>query len=188
MTPILISGPAGEPVSLAELKAFLRIDSEAEDALLTALIPAARLTVEAAAGLILMRQTWRLVRDAWPGERVLRLPLKPVLALEAVRIVDAAGDAASLDIAGFTLDAISDPPRLLRPADVAAPGAELNGIEIDLALGFGNSADDVPAALRQAVLRLAAHWFEHRGEEPGAAPPLPGDVVALTAPYRRARL
>ena len=42
MTLTLLSGPAEEPVSLAEARAHLKLDATEEDALLTALLTAAR--------------------------------------------------------------------------------------------------------------------------------------------------
>ena len=68
MISYLLAGPAGEPVSLAEAKAFLRLDSDAEDGLLATLIAAARLHIESVSGKALLRQTWRLVLDDWPAE------------------------------------------------------------------------------------------------------------------------
>jgi hypothetical protein len=40
------------------------------------------------------------------------------------------------------------------------------------------------------VKRLAAHWFEHRGEADGIgeAPVVPPDIAALLAPFRRGRI
>src|SRR5690242_18760477 len=61
MTSYLIAGPGEEPVSLAEAKAFARIDGSDEDALVGALIAAARLHVESLTGRALITQTWRLV-------------------------------------------------------------------------------------------------------------------------------
>ena len=57
-------------------------------------------------------------------------------------------------------------------------------------VGFGAASADVPHALRQAILMLVTHWFEHRsaitiGEAPVATPQ---GVHALIAPYRRMSL
>jgi len=54
MTPIPIDGPAVEPVSAPDMRAYLRLDDGAEDELVAALIRAAGRAVEAAAGRVLI--------------------------------------------------------------------------------------------------------------------------------------
>jgi uncharacterized phiE125 gp8 family phage protein len=66
------------------------------------------------------------------------------------------------------------------------PGRALNGIGIRVAAGFGTTPDSVPEPLRQAVLRLVAHWYAHRGEE--TPPPVPPSFEALIQPFREVRL
>lgn len=61
-----LSGPGAEPLSLDEVKAYLRIDGAVEDALLQSLLLTSRLHIEAALGLALMTQSWKFVIDAWP--------------------------------------------------------------------------------------------------------------------------
>lgn len=74
MTAYLLAGPAQEPVSLAEARAFLRLDGDAEDALVQTLVTAARLHVEAITARAMIAQTWRLVLDARPPDGAVRLP------------------------------------------------------------------------------------------------------------------
>ena len=71
MIPIFISGPAVEPITLTEMKAYLRVDDDdgAQDDLISGLIKAARLMVEAASRRILIEQHWRVVLDRWPANR-----------------------------------------------------------------------------------------------------------------------
>ena len=66
MPVILISEPEEEPLSLADAKLFLRVEHDAEDALITNLVRAARRHVETQTGRRLVTQIWRLVLDAWP--------------------------------------------------------------------------------------------------------------------------
>ncbi len=50
MTHAIITPPAAEPLTLAQVKAHLRLDGNADDALLTSLIAAARRYLEATTG------------------------------------------------------------------------------------------------------------------------------------------
>jgi uncharacterized phiE125 gp8 family phage protein len=184
MNPIAIAGPAVEPVPLDDMRAFLRLDDAAEDALVETLVAAARRAVEAACGRVLIAQSWRLALDRWPAGGVVALPLSPLIAIEEIRVVDAAGATAVLAPALYRFDAAADPPRLLVEAAAPQPGRAPHGIAVDVRVGYGAAPEDVPAPLRQAVRLLAAHWFEHRGDD--AAPP--PDIGALVAPFRRARL
>src|SRR4051812_6207132 len=95
MTSTLIAGPGEEPVTLAEAKAFCRIDASDEDALVSALIAAARLHVESMTGRALVEQTWRFSVSCAP--RLIELPVIPALALiEAPDGAALQGDAVLL--------------------------------------------------------------------------------------------
>lgn len=185
MIPIRVDGPAVEPVTMPEMRAYLRLDTEDEDALIAALIRSARLTVEAAARLILVETRFRLRLDRWPRSGVLCLGVGPLLAVEQVAVLDRAGASEALDPALYEVEASTDPPRLLVAPAAPAPGRRRHGIEVVLTAGHGPAAADVPEPLCQAVRLLVAHWFEHRGDEPH---PWPAEIGALVAPFRRVRL
>ncbi|ODT68561.1 MAG: hypothetical protein ABS75_20050 [Pelagibacterium sp. SCN 63-23] len=188
MTSYLLAGPAEEPVSLAEAKAFLRVETDAEDALLTTLIGAARLHVEAVTGRALLAQRWRLVLDAWPESGRVRLPLAPLLAVTEIAAIDDSGASHEIALAQFG----NEGDWLLVPRQVADMPVlqERQGIEIDYLAGFGETPEAVPADLRQAVSLLVAHWHEHRDgmAAPGSGALMPAAFAALVAPYRRVRL
>ncbi|SIQ01737.1 MULTISPECIES: head-tail connector protein [unclassified Bosea (in: a-proteobacteria)] len=189
MTPLALEPPAEEPISLAEARSFLRLDQSDEDDLLTMLVTAARLMVEAASGRCLVDQHWRIVLDCWPQAGEIRLPLSPVSTILAARVYDATGTAQPVDPAAMALDSLSDPPLIRIGGELPAPGRDHGAIEIDVVAGFGPDATDVPGPLRQAVLRLTARWFEERGDVASRdAQALPVPIAALVAPYRRARL
>ena len=135
MTSTLIAGPGEEPVTLAEAKAFCRIDGSDEDALASALIAAARLQVESLTGRALVTQTWRLSTSCAP--RLVELPVIPAASLVE------APDGAVLQ---------GDAVLLVEPVDE---------LTVDYTAGYGDAAD-VPSDLKQAVLTLVAYWYENR--------------------------
>lgn len=191
MPSALVTPPQEEPVTLAELKAQLRLETADEDDFLQGLILAARQHVERLTRLVLVRQFWRVYLDAWPRrqrnwpyQRRVFLGISPVKRVTGILLYDAAGDAQPLDPAFYRLDGARSPAALIIEAPALLPGRQGNGIEIDVEAGFGAAAD-VPAPLRQAILRLAALWFEHRHDgDIASLAPTPPTVDALLAPYR----
>jgi uncharacterized phiE125 gp8 family phage protein len=154
--------PAAEPWSLAEAKLFLRVEHDDDDAVISALIAAARSHIEALTRLMLLTQTWRRVRDAWPADGRLNPRIGPLRALIAARVFDAAGHASALDVESFVVDVAANV--IAAPCwALPVPGRDVAGIELDVELGFGPLPTDVPDALRHAVRLLVAHWYENRG-------------------------
>src|SRR3954471_16203452 len=119
MIPILIDGPAVEPVSLSEMHAYLRRTDDAEDDLLAGLVKAARLMVEAASQRILVEQHWQLWLERWPRGAAVALPLAPLIGIDRIRVFDAQGQPTDLPASMYEADRISDPPRIV--VDERAP-------------------------------------------------------------------
>lgn len=181
MPSILLTAPAVEPLSLAEAKAFLRIEHNEDDDVIDALIASARIHVEAQTRRALITQQWRLTLDAWPADGRLKVLPAPLAALDAVRVYDDSG-AASLDLQSFVVDRAGS-QLIFAPWALAQPDRSVAGIELDVTAGYGDAAGDVPEPLRHAVRLLTAHWYENRGIA-GSPGTLPATVAALIAPYR----
>ena len=173
-------------MSLDEIKAHLRVETADEDVYLGELAAAAVAHVEAASGKRLIDQTWRIYLDDWPQRPWIELPLSPVRSIVAINVFDEQGVATAIAPGQWQLDAVSDPPRLVVD-DVAAPARAINGIEIEVAAGYGESGTDVPDGLKRAILVLAAHWYEARGSAIDAAAlgREPAGFRKLLAPFRR---
>jgi uncharacterized phiE125 gp8 family phage protein len=187
MIPVLLDGPVVEPVSLAEAKLWLRIDANDEDDLVRALVVAARLMVEAEIGQVLIGQNWRLVADRWPPGELVPVRIGRILSVSGGRVFSAEGVASPIAADRFTLFPQGDPPAIL-PLDRPAPGRAYAGIEIDLRLGYGETATDVPETIRLAIRRLVTLWYENRGEQSDPEAGLPPPIRALLRPFRRVRL
>ena len=184
MTPLLLSGPAVEPLSLAEAKSWLKLDSADEDQLVQSLITAARLAVEARTNRLLITQQWRLMMDAWPAEPSLSMPLAPVRSIVRLTTLDANGVGADVPPTLYGLDGNLDHARLVLGSPLPSPGQPVSGIWLDVTGGYGD-ASAIPEPLRLAMRQLIALWFGDRGDGGGR---VPGFVLALLAPYRVRRL
>jgi len=181
-----LSDPSVEPVSLAELRDWLRVDSMTEDALLANLATTARLALEGHTRRGFVSQNWRFTYSSCGCDGLMRLPLGPLRSLIALRCYDAGDVATTLPSAAVALD-FDDQRPALRILDAAARTKSVR-FEVDVAIGYGDSAASVPAPLRQAILMLATNWHARRGDHPETAVTIPRAVSALVAPYRRARL
>ncbi|MFN3867621.1 MAG: head-tail connector protein [Hyphomicrobiaceae bacterium] len=191
MAMVLRSGPNLEPVTIEEVKAHLRVDASDEDALLASLVLTSRLHIEAALGIALVNQSWRMVLDVWPKSGIVAMPIGPVMSIEEVRVLGAHGDVSTVASETYHLDVAGRPQRLVPHAGTwPDPGRRTAGIEIDLVAGYGAAAQDVPAPIRQALLLLIAHWYEHRDPFEIGAPQtnVPNAVSRLLGPYRAVRL
>lgn len=186
MTIIDLSPPLAEPLTLAEVRVHLRLDTQDEDALLVALITVAREHLERETGLVLAIRDFRLCLDAWPKDCILTIARGPVRQVTAVTVYDGEGEPQVLDLDGHLLDGEARPARLwLR--EVPAPGRVLNGIEVEFSAGFGESGAEVPDTLKRAMLLHIGAMFACRGVVAADAQPavVPPGYDRLIAPFCR---
>lgn len=186
MSLTLLTPPSVEPVTLAEAKLHLRVDTDDDDALIARLIAAARRAAELYSGRAFIAQTWQLALDAWPtnATRALVLPKPPLIEVTQVQTFDRDGAATTLDPGVYVVDAGGEGPAriVLRETTVLpSPLREANGIAVTFDAGYGENASDVPDGIKTAILSLVAHLYESRGD---AETPPPTQAIAALAPYR----
>lgn len=180
----VIAPPATEPVSLAEAKMHCRVEHDAEDALISSLIQAARELVEETTGRALITRTleWRV--DRWAT--LLYLPYPPAISVVQISYTDAAGATATLPSTAYVLRT-GVTPAYIRLDAAQRPAVELardGAIAIRYQAGYG-AAENVPMAFRQAILLLVGHWHLNREAASSAnQSELPLAVSALLAPHR----
>ncbi|MGU3361110.1 hypothetical protein ACLBWX_12315 [Methylobacterium sp. M6A4_1b] len=189
MTPIRVDSAIVEPVTLAEMRGYLRLDPDdggAENALVERLIAAARTQVEVAARRILVPGRYRLTLTAWPGDGRLPLPLSPLVAVARAGLVDAGGTVTDLAAGLVRLgeDGLEAPALVIDPA---VPALHRRAALIEVDAGYGGAGPPLPPPLAQAIRLLVAHAFEHRGDGSGDDVPPPA-LAALVTPLRRMRL
>lgn len=157
-----ITAPAAEPVSLAEAKAHLRVEVSTDDALIGALITAAREAVEHELERSLITQIWEQVLDAFPVAFV--LPRGPVDSIVSVKYLDLDGVEQTLDPSGYVMDNTSDPAYLVPAYNAAWPEtrATINAVRVRYTTGYGAAGSDVPAAIRQWMLLQIGAMYDNR--------------------------
>jgi uncharacterized phiE125 gp8 family phage protein len=159
----IITGPASEPITLAEAKAHLRITDSAEDALIGSLIVAARALCENETGRALLPQTWQKAYDNFPD--AIELPVLPVISVAALKYTDTDGAEQTLSSASYALDnASNDRSAWLVPAiGYQWPDTYqgINGVRVEFMSGYAD-AGSVPAPLKQWMLMQIGHWHKNR--------------------------
>ncbi|KRB50165.1 hypothetical protein ASE04_16500 [Rhizobium sp. Root708] len=189
MTYAPITPPVAEALTLAEVKAHLRLDDGNEDGMLTSLIRVAREHLERTTGLCLITQVWRLHLESIPEDRVIQIAKGPVQAIESLSIYDGTGEELELPVTGHVLDGNARPARLVLDRSMN-PAIAVNGIEIDFSAGFGESGAEVPDTLKRAMLMHIAQMFAFRGAL--AVEDQPADIPVgydrLVAPFLMRRL
>ncbi|GEO98325.1 head-tail connector protein [Methylobacterium haplocladii] len=190
MTPIRVADLGVEPVSLSEMRGYLRLDGDehGEDALIEGLVAAARASVEAATRRFVRPARFRLMLTAWPSDGVVPLPLSPLVAVTRVGLVGADGIVAEIDTALLR----PGPDPWEAPCLLVDPGVPLlmrKAALIEVTTGCGGDGPPVPAPLAQAIRMIVADWFENRGDGvPAGLLASPPAVAGLLAPHRLMRL
>jgi uncharacterized phiE125 gp8 family phage protein len=165
--------------SLAEVKAYLRIETSGEDGVLAGLLRSAAALCEQFVG------QWLIVRGA--RETVAgdgswqRLAARPVVAIESVEAVEADGTVVALPVDGFAIDIDAAGEGWVR----STRAGDRRRLMVRYRAGMAAEMNGLPEALRQGIVRLAAEHFMARGNEGGAPPAV---VSALWRPFRRMRL
>lgn len=190
----LTSAPASEPVDTAELKAWLRLEHSADDALVSGLGIAARKALEKQIGRQLVSATWLLTLDGfpWPGgwamlenpgiypdPHTILIPKAPLQSVTSIQYYDLGDTLRTLDASTYDVDAVHDPGRIVLAMNKVWPVTRLKpgAVRITFVAGYG-AAGTVPEDIKLAIKMVVNHWYEHRGED-GNQDELPAGVRRL---------
>ncbi len=179
---LVLPAHAGE-VGLAELKHWLGISRNTEDALLAGLLGAALELCEAFTGQAPLAQTIEEHVRPEPGLHL--LGSRPVRAIVLVEEVRHDGSRVPLAATGYDAEIAACGTASLRLGQPLAARAAA----VRMVVGIASDWASLPPALRQGIIRLAAHYYRDRDAETqrGAVPP-PASVTALWRPWRLMRL
>jgi uncharacterized phiE125 gp8 family phage protein len=155
-----------EPITINEAKAHLRVDIGDDDAIIDSYIQIARANVEDRTGAILFRRNITVAVHPPAQYEKFMLPVYPVASISNAKYIDYKGVETLLGASVFSLL-----PATRGQTYAANTGAKIFGqtdcLFLTLDAGY-LSPDDVPPALKAAVMVALAYIYEHRGDTDAA--------------------
>ena len=166
MLSSLVTPPAALPLSLAEAKLHLRLDTNEEDTLVSGIISAATGIAEEYLRRRLISQVWEYRLDEFPSGGF-EIPYSPLVSVGSLKYIDADGVLQTFSSSDYTYEASSgpNPPRArVRLAyGKAWPSArsEENAVRIAYTCGWADAAS-VPDAIKAAIRLIVGSLFANR--------------------------
>lgn len=205
MSLISLHGPDKEPVSLSEVKAYLRIDGDEDDLLLENMIKAARQMIEVYTTRSLMIQSWRYTLKTQSGiafsdahyvagyrtrgQRGIELPRSPFIKLISHPVLMEGKEETSIE--SYRLDTAGRIARIHFHGLLLDYYSSGSMIQIDFQAGYGKDPNDLPEPLRQAILMTVADLHERplcSNDNGWGKFLLNSNVVQLIRPFKVMRL
>lgn len=184
MAGIVVStAPTQEPITIQEVKDYLRLEDSLDERVLQDLIETARIFCEEHTGRALMTQTLTMTVDAydeladplWEGWKTgpylnyykdyIELTKSPVQSVTSVKTYNDADVATTMDASKYYVDNVREPARVVLRTGETFPTAlrVANAIEVVFVAGY-TSPSLVPAPLRVGMMQHVAFMYEHRGD------------------------
>lgn len=191
MNIVQTAAPTKYPVSVAEVRAQLGIDTGDYDARLAGLIAAATEHVETFLGRALITRTYSGFLNWWPSDpgghvrRYINLEKPPLQSVIDVITYDDSDVPTTFTAAGnYYVDTMRSPGRVVLRRGIVwpIPLRMANGIQIDWTAGYGADPATVPEAIRLAILIQVGVFNEARGDEDVAQAMHPA-AQSLLSPY-----
>lgn len=183
---VLKTGPATTAISLAEAKAFLRVDSDYDDddSYITSLIGVATNVVEQFTRRRLITQTYNIYYDEFPP--YMDLQVGNVASVTHVKYYDTDNTLQTLDTSQYDVDIRVKPGRIYQAEDGNFPDTYERANSVEVEFVVGSSASDVEDAIKQAMYIVIGRYYENRQDVVTGtiASELPLMVEHLLTPYR----
>lgn len=174
----ILTAPSVYPVSLTDVKTYLRIDGSDDDAILNIYIKAATKTAENYCGRYFINTTIEYFMDRFSDYtddaldyedlifgtcNSINLPYRPISSITSVKTYDAANTESTLSSAAYSLDSISGRIYLNEGYSWPTSLRTFQAVKVTFISGYGTAATDVPASIQQGILELVGKMYECRG-------------------------
>lgn len=199
---VVTTEPEQEPVTLQEVKEYLRVEDNTDERNLRPLIETARRFAEMHLGRTLFTTTFTQFYDSideledplWEGMRegpyinyyknYLVLGQTPVASVTHVKTYNDSDEATTMASSKYYIDSAREPARVVLRTGETFPSSlrVANAIEVQYVAGY-SSIYSIPEPIRMGILQHIAHLYEHRGDMYEAKTPYPPMLRTLYAPY-----
>lgn len=191
MSYTVITPATLKPLTVQEVKDFLRVDSDAEDTLLGVLIDAATEVAQHYLGRFLLTTVVEEFYDFFPvyktgvdpfqGDRnIIYLSRGPVQTVASVKYIDGNGDEQTVTSTDYRTDLVSEPARIMPDHGWYGTKDTVNAVIVRYTSGY-TQASDVPANIKVALLLIIAEMYEKRVD---SVHRMPTASEHLLNPYR----
>lgn len=162
-----------EQITLATARLHLRLDTEGsppshpDDALVTALITAARESAEAYTGAAIVRQNYTLALDEFPSGAI-ALGTWPINSITSITYKDGNNVSQTVSASDYMLDNFAKPGQAALQPNKSWPAtaAVANAVTVTFNAGYttGDSPNPypLPRSIEQAMLLTIGHLYENR--------------------------
>lgn len=175
----LVTPPAVEPVTLAEAKTYVRVDHASDDVVLQGMIEAAREVAEHFTRRAFITQVWETTHaygvqaaSSWAFGR------RPVQSIQSVTAYAEDGTPTVMPVGEYALDGDTIVLGFAKAWPIGQ--RQVDALVVRWTAGYGAAPDDVPGAIRAAILQMVAAQYADR--ERGAI--VDGGVARLLAPFK----
>lgn len=170
----LVTGTTGSPVSLPEIRTWLRLEEgeNAEDDLLESLISRATARIEERTQRAFLIKTYDYWLDYAPdGSCPLDIPKAPLVSVTSIKAyqsteaTDTGGTA--MTTSDYYVDTQREFGRVLPVSGATFPTATrtINAFVVRFTAGYSTAAANVPASAKTEIKELVARMYDHRGDE-----------------------
>lgn len=164
MTLKIVTPPAAEPVTVAEVMTWSRIDAVNSPGapMLEMMITAARRIAESRTGRKMITQVWELLLDGFPTSEI-EVGVLPIQSIHSITYYDEDSVLQTLDPSSYVLDPNVLPGWILPALEATWPGTHgaANAVIARLNLGYGTAGSDVPADIRMWISAQVSAAFEN---------------------------
>lgn len=188
----LLTGPTVLPLSLAEVKSHLRVDTTDDEEYIQSLISVVAADCEQWLNRCLITQTWVETFLAFPVQYdFLELEKSPLQSVTSVQYVDTDGVTQTFSADDYEIDLAGTPGSIYLGYGKSFPSTRSvrDAVTVTYVAGYGDAETDVPVGIRHGMKIMLSHLYENR------EPVVTGTIVtripmsfeSLLGPYRDER-